>query len=225
MFDRLFKNSKIRGRNLIICILPFVLLIGLFVLLAYNSVADIVPVSNNETVVDEDVDAGDYHYVLRDDATDLQKDLFDEFSKSIETNDDVRTAELCAMNFVADFYTWTNKVGSYDVGGIYFVNGSQRKSIILKARMGFYKYLTYYINTYGSDSLIEVKDIRVLESSKQDEKYEFDGKQYDSFYVKLEWDYNNYSFDEETDFMNKGYFTVVKRDNGRFEIFDAWGDE
>lgn len=226
MFNKLFKNPKTRGRNLIICILPFVLLIGLFGYLAYKSLTSIVPKTNtNDSYVEDETNPGDYHYVLRDNATELQKELFDEFSTSLESSDDVRTAELCAMNFVADFYTWTNKYGSYDVGGIYFVNGSQRRSITLDARMHFYKYLTYYINTYGSDALLEVENINVLESSKQEDKYEFDGKTYDSFYVALEWDYNNYTFDDETNYMKKGYFVVIKRDNGRFEIVDAWGDE
>lgn len=224
MFNKLFENPKTRGRNLILCILPFLVCIGLFGFLAIKSVKKIIP---GNAVLDSDVYAiKDYNYVLRSNATKYQVELFNQLDDALDGDDEQLCAELIAKNFVADFFTWTNKAGSYDVGGIYFVYSPQRKSIILDARMSFYKYLTYYINKYGNKKLLEVTNVEVTSSSKLDNKYvDNEGREYEGYYVACEWTYNDYSFDSKTNYMKNGYFTVIKNYDGRFEIVEMYGDE
>ena len=53
-----------------------------------------------------------YNYVLRANATDYQKELFEELKNDFEHEDETDEAKIAcdiAMNYVADFYTWTNK--------------------------------------------------------------------------------------------------------------------
>ena len=223
MFDKLFGNKKTRVRNILICIIPLVLVVIFLVVTLINSFSKITSGSveeDNKNKIEE------YNYVLRQNATAYQQELFEELKDSIKSGDDLKCAEAVVKNYIADFYTWTNKSGSYDVGGIYYVYSPNKKSIALDARMHFYKYLNYYINKFGNDKLLEVVNIEVLQSYANTGKYEsIPGKSFDSFYIECSWDYNNYSFDRTTDYMKKGYFTVIKNIDGRYEIVEAWGDE
>lgn len=235
----LFKNPKTRMRNLLLVILPFVVLIIVF---GFISVKSISSISGNSSGTSTDsykdsIDSYDYH--LRSNATKYQEELFNKLSDAIDDGSDKsEIAKLVAENFVADFYTWTNKENSYDVGGMYYVYSPQKVTIYHNARDDYYKYLTYYINTFGSDKLLEVESI---ESEVSDEAgtYELDGKTYDSYYVTCNWTYKNLdtfssikkvqtgsSSDYETvdDFVTCCHFTIIENEGGRFEIVQAYGN-
>ena len=234
----IFKNPKTRKRNLILAILPFVIIASIFGFIAVKSVNSIsgnAQGTSKESYKDS-IDSMDYH--LRSNATKYQTELFRELTKAVDNgNDKYEIARLVAENYVADFYTWSNKDGTYDVGGMYYVYSPQKTTIYTQARNTYYKYVTYYINQFGAKDLLEVENIT---STIGDEvgTYEFNGKKYDSYYVACEWIYKN----EDTfkslafkgtneinqeivvdGFVKKENFTIIDKD-GRFEIVQAYGD-
>lgn len=230
----LFKNPKTRLKNLLLVILPFIVLAFIFGFITYRSLANI-STNTSGTAYKDSIDSMDYH--LRDNATDLQEDLFKELQNAVKDGTDkANIAFLVCKNFVADFYTWTNKEATYDIGGMYYVYSPQRSSLYNKARNKYYKYLTYYIDTYGQDNLLEVTGFDDANCSVETEPatYTIDGNTYEAYHVKLTWIYKNTETfsniatpemdGQALGFVTWNYFTVIVNEEGRFEIVQAYGE-
>ncbi len=235
---KLFKNPKTRTRNLILVILPFVIVAGICGFITFKSIKSM---SNNASgtsteAYKDSIDSMDYH--LRSNATKLQTELFKELTKAVDSGDKSEIAKLVAENYVADFYTWTNKDGTYDIGGMYYVYSPQKTTIYAQARNTYYRYLTYYINTYGSENLLEVDSIDA-EVDTNSNSYEFEGTKYDSYFVTCTWTYKNEDTfkdislkgfnsssneNNQAEFAKKEYFLIIENEDGRFEIVQAYGD-
>ena len=242
----LFGDKKKRYLLLFFLILPF--LIGMFVFgrVVYVEAKSIFNLANNN----DDTNPGDenkistMNYVLRDNATDYQKQLFSELKQAVENDADSTTiAGLVCENFVADYFTWTNKIGQYDVGGLcYFYSGKNetlkfKENVYLKSRDSFYKYLNKYINDYGSNNLLEVNSVSIDKSNKTDYQYiiheanqllvdeegstywAFGDSNFDCYDVTCSWSYKEESSLDANKFISKLNFIVIKR-NGRFEIVE-----
>ena len=225
----IFKNPKTRKRNLILAILPFVILASICGFIAFKSVSSISgnAQGNSKDSYKDSIDSMDYH--LRSNATKYQTELFKDLTKAVEDGSDkYEIAKLVAENYVADFYTWSNKDGTYDVGGMYYVYSPQKTAIYTQARNTYYKYVTYYINQFGAKNLLAVENITPTLGDKVG-TYEFEGKKYDSYFVTCEWTYKNedtfkdISMKSGDGFVKKEYFTIIEKD-GRFEIVQAYGD-
>lgn len=231
---KLFKNPKTRMRNLLLVILPFLVVAIICSVIFYKSITSITDTSSTTTYKKS---IEEYGYYLRSNATDYQEELFKELEKALNADeiDKTQVAALVAENYVADYYTWTNKSGSYDIGGLYYVFSGSKNNYYFQSKEQFYKYLTYYINTYGSKNLIEVEDI-VVEGSTAAGQYWIDGIGYDSYSVALSWTYinadtltgvnitdpdgNKATFNDAT----KMYFTVIDDGDGRMEIVQCWSE-
>lgn len=224
MFKKLFKDKKVRYRNLVLLIVPFIVVIAIFAYTSFSSIMSIVGMTTGTQAINS-IESMDYH--LRGNATDLQKDLFKELANAVEKNEegenDFEIAELVVKNYIADFYTWSNKSGSYDVGGMYYVYSPSRTNIYDRARDNYYKYVSYYINENGQENLLEVESIET-EVSDVVGTYTIDGKEYSSYYVISNWNYVDKTNFDEKKYVNKEYFNVIKNDDGRFEIVQAYGD-
>lgn len=230
----LFKNPKTRTRNLLLLIAPFLIVMIVCGFISFKSIKSMTSNTSGTAVVYKDsIDEMDYH--LRSNATDLQEDLFHELQDAItDGTDNGKIALLVCENFVADFYTWTNKDGTYDIGGMYYVYSPQKSNIYNNARNNYYKYLNYYIDTYGSDNLLEVESIDEEKVSVSEKlSYEFEGKTYESYYCEVGWNYKNLETfsdistptmdGESVGFVNFERFQVIVNDDGRFEIVQAYG--
>ena len=224
MFKKLFKDKKVRYRNLILLIVPFIIVIGVFAYTSFSSIMSILGMATGTQAINS-IESMDYH--LRGNATDLQKDLFKELVNAVEKNEegenDFEIAGLVIKNYIADFYTWSNKNGSFDVGGMYYVYSPNKISIYNQARNTFYKYVSHYMNEYGKDKLLEVDTIEIYVSSKVSE-YELDNNVYPSYYVQATWTFVDKDGFDESEYRTKEYFTVIKNNSGRFEIVQAYGD-
>ena len=243
----IFDDKKKRGLYVFLFILPFIIAMCIFGIVAYKEAKNVLNLITGSTdeISDENV-IKSCNYVLRDNATDYQKELFSELKKAIEVDaaDDQTIAGLVAKNYVADFYTWTNKQGQYDVGGMYYVCNEKKEdvkykeNIYMKARDGFYKYLNKYISDYGSQNLIEVDNVDVVSCSKASEKYKlhvyvetlgnedigwtpvYEDKEYDCYKVSLKWSYKPDTKLNLSDFGTSINLLIIKVD-GRFEIVEA----
>lgn len=219
--SKLFSEKSKRGRNLLLVILPLIVLVVVFSILAFSSLKGLVGSTtggSSSSSFSNSIEDMDYH--LRSGATDLQKSLFSDLKTECEKSekDDKAIALLVAKNFVADFYTWTNKSGTTDVGGLYYVYSPNRVSLLYQARRYMYQHLNDYIKEYGSKNLLEV------ESFGEDPKVnvgtvEINGKTYPLYSFTLTWKYKNSSGGFDTSkYDTSSWFEVYKNDDGRFEI-------
>lgn len=207
-----FSDSKKRYKRLIIVIIP--LFIGFVVcgFFAYKSATSLFGGPTNVL----DIDSMDYH--LRSNATDYQVELFNELNSLIQDGtDDLAIAESVVKNFIADAYTWNNKKGQWDVGGMYYVYSPMKANIYYKLKDRFYGLLNKYLDENKGEDLLEVESIEVESSNKQNEKFQVDGKEYDCYIIRCNWAYSATSkYNDKVD--NSMTFYVIKNDDGRFEI-------
>lgn len=167
--------------------LPFIIAIVIFSTIAVREIKNITSLAGDETKKEtkpENV-VESMGYVLRDNATDLQKEYFKQLKDAIEgeSESEVPVEEsdivsLIAKNYVADFYTWTNKAGAYDIGGFTYIYDGEfensdhyKDNVYLQARDGFYKYMSTYATQYGKENLLEVTDVEVLSCTKMSSPY------------------------------------------------------
>lgn len=218
----LIENGKNRYKKILIIVIPLFILFMVFSFLTYHSAASLFgqkSLSAKETL---DIDEYDYH--LRSNATDLQKELFKELDELIKNGaEDKAIAESVVKNYIADTYTWDNKMGQWDVGGICYVHSPLKIAIYTETKDKFYCYLDKYQEQYGKDGLLEVTSVTVTSSNEPSELHEYEGKQYKCFDVTCDWEYAEDSrFAGEI--SNHQYFRVIKNDDNRFEIVNAYGD-
>lgn len=243
--------AKKRSRYFIMLLfmLPFIVAIGIFSTIAYREAKGLMSMATGTTETKDENLIASMNYILRDNATDIQKEYFAELKNAIENEeaavDDTTIAGLIGKNYVADFYTWTNKQGQYDIGGLYYVyngefeNGEHfKENVFLKARDGFYKYINNYINQYGSDKLIEVESVELTKcekapwqflinehiSYKQDDQGEWydyrEDHYYDAYLVSCRWTYKEDSALNLSQFPTSINLLVIARDD-RFSIIEA----
>lgn len=152
-------------------------------------------------------------YPRSDEETDLMEDIYDNLLLAIEAKDDTKIQEYVAAYFVADFFTWANKSGREDVGGLTYV--------LPDARIDFGKYATnyYYVNfdehleTYGQKGLPEVESYTVESVGASDFVYEKTGSS-DSYDVSLKLQYVSNTNGMPTDeLMPKCTVTLLKEDD------------
>lgn len=216
----IFDDEKTRKRNLLLCILPFFILIIVFGVIIFNSAKSLLNLVTGQTDSKYVIENG--NYLLREKATDLQEDLYaqlkDYLDKGVEHTQEQLVESIC-NNYVADFYTWTNKAGQYDVGGMYYVYTPQRSTIYIQARDEFYNHINDYINQYGSKNLLKVETVSSVASSTS-EKYTMDGVSYDMFNVKTNWTYAENTVFSTSKYPTSANFVVINN-SGRYEIVEA----
>lgn len=168
----------------------------------------------SNTDIDQTNIVKDDYYSIRNNATDYQKELYAALKEAIETSprNDLDVSALVAQNFVADFYTWTNKFRMNDVGGIQFIIESMQVNVYQSAQVNLYQDLYYYLNNGGLSGTLEVSDISVVSKEAIDffifddegaeEIYDEvtgryrDGDYHDAIEVVLNWSYvSTNSFD------------------------------
>jgi len=220
--NKLFKDKSTRGRNLLLILIPLIVLVILFSILSINSIKSLVGSATGTGTSGFSNSIEEYDYHLRSNATDFQKDLFSQLKDELDKSekDDSKIALLIAKNFVADYYTWTNKNGTTDVGGMYYVYSPNRRAILLQSRRYIYQHLNEYIDEYGQNNLLEVngfgEDPTVSKGT-----IEVEGKTYNSYSFNLTWTYKPSSggFDNSK-YATTSWFNIIKNDDGRFEILD-----
>lgn len=243
----LFKDDKKRKLYTFLFTLPFVVLIGVFGFLTYREAKNLIDLATgNEEVIDL-YSIPSMGYKLRENATEKQAEYFAELKNAIEIESSSveETIGLIGKNYVADFYTWTNKQGQYDVGGMMYVCseknelGEFRVNAYTKARDGYYKLINKYISEYGSENLLEVDNVEIVSCKKTDYQYYlhqytgarllddgetveavYENVPYDCYDVKLTWTYKPESKLQASNFANSINLLVIDND-GKYEIAEA----
>lgn len=254
--NKLLSDKKKRYPVMLLLMLPFLIAIGIFGFIAFREAKSLLVLAKGEPteVKNENMVEGT-NYILRDNATDVQKEYFAEMKKAYESEneeehvDNATLAGIVAKNYVADFYTLTNKQGQFDVGGLYYVYDGQfgdgtdfKDNVYLFARDGFYKYLNNYIEQYGSDKLLEVENVEIIKAEKASKQFTIDEHvanklgddgewydyredfTYDMYYVKCRWTYKEGSSLNTNQFANSVNLVMIEK-GGSFYIIEASSKE
>lgn len=160
-------------------------------------------------------------YKITGNPTQLQKDLFKELTTEVEKaskENEFEIVSLVVQNFIADYYTWSNKVGTYDIGGKDFIFANEFTNFNFTSRRYIYTTMSNFLaKEIAKKDLNEVSEIRVLSVNYATE-YDYYGTMYPAYYIEAEWDYIPNELIDLTVFPKWGAFTVVKLESGRFEI-------
>ena len=117
--------------------------------------------------------------------TDYERSLYEDLARicntaTIDADEDLSTmAEAVARVFIADYFSWGNKRGSYDVGGLDYVFGPSHSNFAQSARRYYYYDLDLLMNKYGVENLPVVSNINIESVEKQDRDYEVTTEIYD----------------------------------------------
>lgn len=172
---------RLNYKNIVIAVaLAAILVFGgiLAVNLLGNSDAPETPVVEHEV-------REDFPYTIRSNATDYQKELYEELEKLYsEDAEPIILAESIAKNFVADFFTLSNKTIKNDIGGAQFWCSEVRLQFREKAVDYFYQNLELYIHDFGAENLptvtsVTASDIEEVQINATDVVYR----------MKLSWTY------------------------------------
>lgn len=195
-------------------IISLIVSIVIFVGIFYFNLNNYMSTSGEQVVYKNDM------YTLRGKPTNLQKDLFKELTSQLDkkVEFDFEAVELVVKNFVADYYTWSNKQGAYDVGGAEFIFSKENLNFKQNARRYFYADMVTLINDEVSISdLIEVESVN---TNQADFAVEFDhyGTKYLTYYVEATWVYKENPNIDLSVFPTSAVFTLVFSEDGRYEI-------
>ena len=158
-------------------------------------------------------------YQLSDVATAYQKEVFEELVTAQHAYKDKYTeltkeeyATLVVKNFIADFYTWSNKTGRNDVGGVQFIAEEMRSTFRKQAIDGFYENLDFYLNDYEATSLITVNDVTILDVNLND-TLKTEDEMIDCISVQASWQYELSSSVEIEQFQSEATFILTESED------------
>ena len=156
-----------------------------------------------------------YGYVLKSNANDLQKELFNELKivlNSDNINDD-DYAKVISKMFVTDLYTLSNKLNKYDVGGTDYVLESGRENFKVNVQDTLYKYLED--NSDGKRNQILPLVVSVSADEISDTKYKSGDNESEAKKVSL-----TLSYQEDLGYDTKVTVILIK-DNDKYYIVES----
>lgn len=164
-------------------------------------------------------------YSIGNNPTELEKKYFKQMTSNWETSTDLEKAENVVYNFIADYFTWTNKDGNYEVGGLQYIQSDKFVSFEEWSRYNYYKDLDLYINQYGRENLPEVISIEPEIPTKKTDDFTITTfstpKTYPAYLVQMKWDYKMSNSLDSSAFPTRMRFLVINN-NGRFEIAEFY---
>ena len=214
------KNRKLNNNLTLVAILLCVIVVVFFVFNIGTIGFKKTATSGGDTLqLDTKNNLKNDQYIIGNNPTNVQKEYFEDLTESLKDNSEegkLVIVENVVKCFISDFFTWTNKDGNYEVGGVQYIFGTKWIAFQEEARYKFYNDLDLYITQYGRENLLEVTSVS-SEGATQVEDQEINGQFYPGYYIEASWEYKDSSKIDVSEFQNKAYFVVVDN-NGRLEI-------
>ncbi|NLL74360.1 MAG: hypothetical protein GX233_01135 [Erysipelothrix sp.] len=170
------------------------------------------------------VDQHNLYYSLRKNGTDYQKAIYTQLSDAFdqEVINEEAISGLVVQNFVADFYTWTNKLRFNDVGGLQFLHNDVEGWVNAQALETFYNDMNYYLQNGGLEDTLEVSRVDVSAVKSEFEMGEDDEiTKVPSYVVNASWSYLPSSKISVDEFQSSAVFTLIADDEGLFTIVEV----
>lgn len=193
-------------------------------------------------------------YTLRRNPTEYQIELFellvnthDQFYETGSDEDLKDYASAIVQNFVADFFTLSNKNSRPDVGGLQFFSEEVMDNFKSLAIDEFYLYLNQHLEIFGSESLPTVAsttilsaefDVIFIETEDEDngdgddneehtsvgylgygEEEEILGEEVRSIIIDIEWTYVNSTLPYIDEFQTEARFLLIEVEDEGVRIF------
>ena len=213
--------KKIEKQKQVIIILVgiFVLILGLL-FISYRNVVKLVDQATGNTTEEAKIP-----YKLRKNPTEIQVKYYEELEEAFlsEEQDDLLISGLVAQNFIADFFTFSNKEGSFDVGGVDYLYAPDQAFGYLQAKDQFYYNFDKHIKKFKEESL-EVESVEIIEVVDYG-RGDTDGKIYDEYKVSANINYVNNKGFRSSDFETIIHIKLIINDDGRYEITRTYGEE
>ncbi len=173
------------------------------------------------------------YYSIGNNPTDINKTYFKELNTAVKNKSDSDIAQSVVKCFITEYYTWDNKDGNYDIGGMEYIYTPQLTNFSQYTLNNFYVDLDLYITKYGTENLMQVKDVTVAScvdggsyavvqpgdqtKIQEGEDSPSSTSQLASYTVTASWTYEDNSTIDTAQFQNHAVFHVVNND-GRWEI-------
>ena len=163
-------------------------------------------------------------YPLRRNATEYQKEIHKELMTAIKENPKDKTliSELVAKNFIADYFTWTNKLQFNDVGGLQYIDEAYRKSVYDKSLDTFYHDMRFYLEEGRVKETLEVENIKAQGSSV---RIQMDDEYRPAYVVETSWTYQPSEVLSLDEYQAKTSVKVIEDDEGHFSVVEVKGNE
>lgn len=196
--------------------------IALSAFLVYNSLDELgLGVLTEQPVVLPE-DQGSHLYSEPKNPTAVHREYYDQlievskkYPDEFEPYEISRAVIRC---FISDFYTWTNKEGNYDVGGLGYLYGPNHLTFALYARDTYYQNFNHFEKEFGIENLMEVESVSFMNETFAGD-IEINGELMPAYYFEVEWTYKEGSLMDTSKLQCRGAFTVVEnKEAGRFEI-------
>ena len=230
------KKVKISG---ILTILLCITAIGIVAALGFNIYKiKTSNTGNGDTVETEKVDNeySNEKYSIGNNPTDINKKYFKELNEAVKGKDvkdengntytgEEAIAETVVKNFICQYYTWTNKDGNYDIGGMQYIYSPKQSDFETYTLYNFYKDMDLYLSKDGRSSLIEVKKVTINNVSRvddytvtyTDENGDEQSEGLPCVNVEASWEYGSDTKMNTSEIQTSATFHVVNN-NDRWEI-------
>ena len=176
-----------------------------------------------ETIIKENISDKytNQYYTIGNNPTEITKSYFLELNNAITSGDTTEIAKDVVKSFICQYYTWTNKDGNYDIGGMQYIYKPRQKDFERYTLYNFYKDMDLYLTQLGRNRLIEVSEV-MINSASGSEEYTVtlptgESITLPSVKVEASWMYNTDTGMNIDAIQNHAIFHVVNHD-GRMEI-------
>lgn len=161
------------------------------------------------------------YYTIGNNPTKISETYFKELNKAIEDNDKEAIASSVVKCFVSEYYTWTNKDGTYDIGGMQYMYAARLKDFEKYTREEVYTDMDLYLSQYGRENLMQVKEVNVSSVTKTDNFAVLDSEgnevRFEAYEVKASWSFESDTKMDLSSAIREQTFTLINND-GRMEI-------
>lgn len=163
-------------------------------------------------------------YIIGNNPTDVEKEYFQKLTDALKGGVPEEIAEAVVYNFVSDYFTWTNKDGNYEVGGLQYIYAEKYSKFEEWNRWYPNSDMDLYISQLGRANLIQVKEITTEVPTFRTDDFTIlsvdPAQTYPCYQVQVAWTYESTS-QNTSDFPNRMRFQVVDHD-GRYEIVEFY---
>lgn len=223
------RNKRSMNTNNLMVILLAVTAIVISVAMGFNIYNVVSKDSGNDSTVNKvSNEYSNDKYTIGNNPTAINKTYFKELNSALKEKDNVKIAESLSKVFVTEYYTWTNKDGNYDIGGIQYIYKPKQSNFETYTLNNFYSDLDLYLTQVDRSDLIEVKEVTVNSSTEGTYGVQTDSSQVDeegnpvltdldSVDVNVSWTYQSSNTLDTSVFQSSATIHVVN-DDGRWEI-------
>ena len=162
-------------------------------------------------------------YEIGNNPSEIQKQYFQELTDAIASGEKQAYAEALVKCFASDYFSWKNKDGNYEVGGLQYIYGQKYLGLNDWTRWNYQEDYDLYLTKYGKDNLPMVAEVTPYMFEKRDDftvTMVTPQQTYPCYEVRANISYDKTKVDLD-DFVNV-IAAIIIDNNGRLEIAEIY---